>query len=982
MTVHVEAPSAPVRRRTQWIRERLGSGLVPDALALLVLAACALVLHRDGLAGGPAYYESDTRLFYFPLAHWLSAQLHAGQFPLWLPGIFGGYPILADGEMGLLYLPQVVTLLALPASTALVWLRVLHVFLAGSFTYAFLRGLRLGALASLGGALVFALGSFLTAQMHHENVVRSAVWLPLVLTLAERALRASGRRGHAWTALAALAFSQSALGLHVQPVMMLALTLGLYVLFRVLAGWSADLDRPSLGVTRRSEVLRAPLVVLLGTVFGGLAIAGAQWLPLGEWALVSFRRGGVDYEFASAFGLAPENLPTVLFPYFFRLADGATWWTLWQPWEIHLYVGIPALALALVGIVFSRRREAAFFALLALFALWIAMGHYAPLFNLHQLLWSVPGFSFLRAPGRFVYLVVFAFAGLTALGLQALLERRVWLNRLGIALLGGLPSVGVLAALLALFPAWRGWLLANPDRGHAWAQSTYLSVRAQYVMPADLVYRGMLDSLDLANPKTAWTMVLLALTALGFVAWLGLSRRRPQLGQAVFVVLIGVDLLVFATDFHPRTPLDSLIPAGPTGVEAGARIVQHGAASLPDIEPNQLLGLDLATVEGYSSLPSQRHVDLYDRSQQAPGLLAVWSAGYVVEPTSPADARDAAGVRFRADHPAATGFAGTGSTSFDVPALRTGVTAIRVVGTLSYAFEVPQGKTVASVRVAGPDGSQTVLPLRAGIELAERAIDRPSLAPYLQHHKPETPTAYDYPETSPEGDAYTAHLYLAELALAAPTDVSAVSVEPLDDRAMVEVSGIGLVHADGSVQSLGFQNRAGLQLVSETRGYRVFRDTTTLPRAYVRDRAAVVYRWTRPDETPVQIMAGAGFDPHVQLLVEGDQLPAETSPPGQDEPASVEDLGPNAVRITASASRPSYLVLDDFYHRGWKAWVDGSEVPVSIANAVFRAVPLEPGAHVVDMRFEPLSLEAGAAVSLLSLLLVLVLVVRGFRAGS
>ena len=146
-----------------------------DAAAVLLLALGALLLHRDGLFGGPAFYERDTQLFYSPLARWVAEQLQAGVYPLWLPGIFTGYPIYADGELGLLYLPQVLLLRLLPTPEAMVWLRVLHAFLAGLFTYAYLRMLRLDAIPSLGGALVFAFGSFLTAQMHHENVVRSSV---------------------------------------------------------------------------------------------------------------------------------------------------------------------------------------------------------------------------------------------------------------------------------------------------------------------------------------------------------------------------------------------------------------------------------------------------------------------------------------------------------------------------------------------------------------------------------------------------------------------------------------------------------------------------------------------------------------------------------------------------------------------------------------------------------------------------------------
>ena len=40
--------------------------------------------------------------------------------------------------------------------------------------------------------MVFALGNFLQAQIHHENIVRTASWLPLILAFVEKAL--AGRR--------------------------------------------------------------------------------------------------------------------------------------------------------------------------------------------------------------------------------------------------------------------------------------------------------------------------------------------------------------------------------------------------------------------------------------------------------------------------------------------------------------------------------------------------------------------------------------------------------------------------------------------------------------------------------------------------------------------------------------------------------------------------------------------------------------------
>jgi len=931
-----------------------------DVLSIAAIAACAVILHRDGLVGGPAFYELDTRLFYYPLADWVAQQLHAGSYPLWLSGIFTGYPIFADGELGLAYLPQVALLYLLPAPVAMVWLRVLHAFLAGLFAHLYLRTLRLEPLPALGGALVFAFGSFVTAQMHHENVVRSAVWLPAVLLCAERALFRVPRSLFVWAGLGALAFAQAALGLHVQPVLMLALALGAYSVFRAFV--------PSFNAEHPTRNAYVPLITGAAIVLGGLALAAAQWLPLGEWALVSSRRGGVDYEFGSAFALATQNLATIVFPYFFRLPDATTWWSLWQQWETELYVGIPTLALVIVGIVFGRRTELLYFVPLAALSLLIAMANYAPFFNLHQLLWSVPGFSFLRAPGRFTYLVVFACACLAAFGLQALSQRRL---RVVVALVGGVPSITLFAAVLALLPTWRALLSSDPVRARALVESIYLSARAQYPIDPQLVVDGLLSSLDFGNPKTAWSLALIGLTCLCFVGWVALGHARTILGQGLFVGLLAVDLLVFASDFHPRAPLASLVPRLPAGLTSGQRVLLHDAVDLPSLEPDQLLADGVETVQGYSSLPSQRHVELDVATSAQPGLFDLWSAPLVVEPTRPADLRVVDGVRFRANHPLASGFGGALPARFNVPGAISAVNGIRLVGTLSYAFQAPQGSTVATVSL---DGAPSI-PLRAGIELAERAYDRPSLVGLVQHAK--APVALDFEEATPEGEAYIAHLYRVDLPVS--SSPMTITITPTDPKVLVEIQGIALISANGLTFSLDIGHRDGFTRVNDE----VLKNSDALPRAFVLPRAQAFSPARHAGLTATQLVASPDVNLHTMLLVEGDSN-TPSDPSGSQAAiaaTSVQDLGPNVVRVTASADVPSYLVLDDFYHRGWTARIDGQPAKVFIANALFRAVAIDPGVHEIEFRFEPLSLVLGTVVSGVSLLVVLTLIAWGLRRG-
>ena len=75
-----------------------------------LLAAVSLSL-ADGLTANVVAYERDTAVFYFPLMSWVAQRLHQGELPLWTPQVFGGYPIFADGEIGLAYPPVLLALM-------------------------------------------------------------------------------------------------------------------------------------------------------------------------------------------------------------------------------------------------------------------------------------------------------------------------------------------------------------------------------------------------------------------------------------------------------------------------------------------------------------------------------------------------------------------------------------------------------------------------------------------------------------------------------------------------------------------------------------------------------------------------------------------------------------------------------------------------------------------------------------------------------
>jgi hypothetical protein len=80
----------------------------------------------------------------------------------------------------------------------------------------------------------------------------------------------------------------------------------------------------------------------------------------------------------------------------------------------------------------------------------------------------------------------------------------------------------------------------------------------------------------------------------------------------------------------------------------------------------------------------------------------------------------------------------------------------------------------------------------------------------------------------------------------------------------------------------------------------------------------------------------------------------------------------NAVTIRAASPSPGWLVLADTWYPGWLATLDGTAVPIEVANGAFRAVRFPAGTHEVEFRYEPQSVVVGSWITLVSGLVMLI----------
>ena len=103
---------------------------------------------------------------------------------------------------------------------------------------------------------------------------------------------------------------------------------------------------------------------------------------------------------------------------------------------------------------------------------------------------------------------------------------------------------------------------------------------------------------------------------------------------------------------------------------------------------------------------------------------------------------------------------------------------------------------------------------------------------------------------------------------------------------------------------------------------------------------------------------------HLSLPEKGDRAEQEPSLAEKDRVEWIRDW-PDLVELRTITSAPALLVLRDTYYRGWRAAVDGVEVPIWRTDYLFRGVEVPAGEHTVRFEFRPLSFRIGLVISVL-----------------
>jgi hypothetical protein len=148
-------------------------------------------------------------------------------------------------------------------------------------------------------------------------------------------------------------------------------------------------------------------------------------------------------------------------------------------------------------------------------------------------------------------------------------------------------------------------------------------------------------------------------------------------------------------------------------------------------------------------------------------------------------------------------------------------------------------------------------------------------------------------------------------------------------------------------------------------GVNIFENPKAFPRVWAAHASRKVAERQAHD-----VLADAGFDARNEVFLVAENPPSLATCKGDE--VSMPHHEPNYVRIDARMECRGMVILTDTWFPGWRATVDGKSAAIERAYGFLRGVVVEPGNHTIEMRYRPLSVYLGAAMSLLAVGIVIV----------
>jgi hypothetical protein len=558
---------------------------------------------------------------FVPWREFALQELFQGRFPFWNPYVFCGTPFFSNIQTSLFYPFNILNLLFSVERTFSLSL-VFHQCLSAVAMYIFLAHLCKNSGGAVIGALVYCWSGFFITHGYDGHLIhiRAYAFIPLVLYFQTIWKEKRHISSICWMAVC---LSLMFFGGHTQ----IPLYIFYLVLFRSM-WWAVEewlLTRSLKGIS----------VYFLPSFCGiclSIALAAVVLFPLYELSqYTAGRAGGADYSFATNDSMPPQNIVTLIAPYFY--GDPTTsdlvnrfWITTTGYHEICGYTGVLSLLLMLFIFLPNRnltenisasngKNESYFFFVLCILSLFFALGRYNPLYPL--LYYGLPGWSYFRVPGRLLLLFIIGVSVCSSFGYSRFSQFsfddfiKTWIGK--VSLIISVVFCIVLVIFIGSKPAILSMLREfEIDR-------TINEMKLWYT-PRYQISQRLPESLF--ETRYAWmlyssTISMIVLT-LGWIVF-GISSKQISTVKWVLpTIVILFDLLLFSSRFNntigadewksthfPQTEFVNFLQKNVNEYRIlclDDAIGYPGIQSHPEIRPNRLMHYGVKTVRGYDPI--------------------------------------------------------------------------------------------------------------------------------------------------------------------------------------------------------------------------------------------------------------------------------------------------------------------------------------------------------------------------------------------
>ncbi|HKP72445.1 MAG TPA: hypothetical protein VJT82_05875 [Pyrinomonadaceae bacterium] len=961
--------------RKRWWLERRGDVLALGAIALFfVLFFPHAISGRRFIIAGDAFYYS------YPLRTVGWEMIRHGQLPLWTPYVLSGYPLLSMAQLAFGY-PLTWFHLFLPGQ----WAEQIYVLapflLSPMFTYAYAREVGRSRLAALFAGLCFGYGGMMCGGISNSGMLtNSMMWLPLFLIPIDRARRGGNFAGCLVAATAA--YSMSVLNGHGQSFVYAGLVAASYGLFLSLLPSRSDApgDESDAAATggrarwRRFGRWR-PLIVALGGMTLAASVAAFQILETMRAARRSIR-SALTYEGLGegsfTFTHAAKSLVAPLYNYI----------------DTTPYVPPLALLLAVVACyAYCRRRlwregwgdARVLFWLVAAVAAWILMlGSNTPF---HHLVFRVPFLNQFRVPSRHTFEWTFAVAVLAAYGWDTVVAKISHKTSTPPSSETRTRAVALVTLVLtvAVGALWWRAIMQRPTPTSSYytglAESDYLLWKSAFAV---LTLLTLWQLWKLKDARWRTPLLAFAVMLVCFVEPSARTLRQWGYEESLLPGRFGMasEITRRLQKYPPeenrvytRIGLfveEFVIPPQLEGPNLTALYGLHNVAGMEPLILNRYsralggIGPDSVTPRaGYAP----NHTLFQPESRVLDLLNTTFAVSYINLSPNPVTFTGKDGVTLIAGDANLNLFPGQ-STTLGGAAATTADTLV-LVSSLSNSGEEAQGHAFGKLLVHTADGRVIERDLRAGVDSAEWAHERPDVLVGVQHAL--APVFDSHP--GDEANSFPAYRYWTRIPLGERASVDKIEIVNLSRRALIGLSKASLYDsATQSSKPLGASPSEFWKTIYQEGYAVVLQNQRAQPRAWLVTRAESVggeeaLRRIRGED-------GKAFDPRRTALIElsADQLPALT---GEELPADatarIVKYEPTRLTVETSAPTPTVLVISEMIYPGWEASVDGAPVMIHPTDFLLRGVLVPAGKHRVEMRYAAPAARNGAIISALTL---------------